>query len=231
MEPIREGRKLQNLCGHNTDPVRHRGIRSVLSEEQWCKLENCARRKTFRAGEIVFVEDDIPTHSFIVLSGVLKLTKIHPDGERYVTGLMFRNDLLCGMFKSHQTCSAEAATDLELCAIPLQILSNLAAEAPALEQVLFRAALSELVERAIAHFKGLAKRGGKLAGQRVCGVIAMNGIRIVLEDGTWGLICAAPDKPELVVAVDSPVSEASMRALFAEIDAHLSTYPEVAIYN
>ena len=48
------------------------------------------------------------------------------------------------MFKSQQTCSAEAATDLELCAIPHEILSSLAAEALGLERVLFRAALSEL---------------------------------------------------------------------------------------
>ena len=90
------------------------------------------------------MEGDITTHSLIVLFGALKLAKVHPDGERHIIGLMFPDDLLCGTFKSHQTCSAEAATDVELCAIPLEILSNLCAEAPGLERVLFRAALSEL---------------------------------------------------------------------------------------
>jgi phosphomannomutase / phosphoglucomutase len=89
----------------------------------------------------------------------------------------------------------------------------------------------DVVERAITHFKGVADRGGALAGQRIRDLITVNGIRIVLEDGTWGLVRASSNKPELVVVVESPVSEANMRAIFAEIDAHLSTYPEVGEYN
>ena len=88
-----------------------------------------------------------------------------------------------------------------------------------------------VADRVIAHFKALAERGEELAGQRIREVITVNGIRIVLEDGTWGLVRASSNKPELVVVVESPVSEANMRAIFAEIDAHLSTYPEVGAYN
>ncbi len=58
-----------------------------------------------------------------------------------------------------------------------------------------------------------------------------NGIRIQLADGTWGLVRASSNKPELVVVVESPTSEAAMRAIFAEIDGHLATYPEVGTYN
>jgi phosphomannomutase/phosphoglucomutase len=88
-----------------------------------------------------------------------------------------------------------------------------------------------VVERVIAHFKGVAERGGKLAGQPIRDVITVNGIRITLEDGTWGLVRASSNKPELVVVVESPASEANMRAIFAELDAHLSTYPEIGAYN
>jgi phosphomannomutase/phosphoglucomutase len=88
-----------------------------------------------------------------------------------------------------------------------------------------------VVERAIAHFKAVADSGGELAGQRIRELITVNGVRIVLEDGTWGLVRASSNKPELVVVVESPVSEANMRAIFAEIDAHLATYPEVGEYN
>ena len=88
-----------------------------------------------------------------------------------------------------------------------------------------------VVDRASAHFQAIATAGGLIAGQTVRDVITVNGIRIMLEDGTWGLIRASSNKPELVVVVESPVSEANMRAIFAEIDAHLSTYPEVGEYN
>ncbi len=88
-----------------------------------------------------------------------------------------------------------------------------------------------VVERVIAHFKGIAERGGELAGQRIRDVITVNGIRVTLEDGTWGLVRASSNKPELVIVVESPVSEANMRAIFAEINSHLSTYPEIGEYN
>jgi phosphomannomutase/phosphoglucomutase len=88
-----------------------------------------------------------------------------------------------------------------------------------------------VVDRVIAHFKGIAERGEKLAGQPIRDVITVNGIRIMLEDGTWGLVRASSNSPELVVVVESPASEANMRAIFGELDAHLSTYPEIGEYN
>ncbi len=42
---------------------------------------------------------------------------------------------------------------------------------------------------------------------------------------------ASSNKPELVVVVESPTSEANMRAIFAEIDAELAKHPEVGAYN
>jgi phosphomannomutase/phosphoglucomutase len=89
----------------------------------------------------------------------------------------------------------------------------------------------QVVDRAIAHFSQLAKSSAKLAGQSVRDVITVNGIRLVLEDGTWGLVRASSNKPELVVVVESPVSEANMRAIFAEIDDFLGKQPEVGAYN
>ncbi len=45
------------------------------------------------------------------------------------------------------------------------------------------------------------------------------------QDGTWGLVRASSNKPELVVVVESPTSEANMRAIFADIDARLAQVP------
>ena len=89
----------------------------------------------------------------------------------------------------------------------------------------------DIVDGVVAHFKGIAEGGGKLAGQGIRELVLVNGIRIVLEDGTWGLVRASSNKPELVVVVESPTSEENMRAIFAEIDGHLDTIPEVGEYN
>ena len=42
---------------------------------------------------------------------------------------------------------------------------------------------------------------------------------------------ASSNKPELVVVVESPVSEARMREMFAAVDAVLRENPEVGAYN
>ncbi len=89
----------------------------------------------------------------------------------------------------------------------------------------------DVVDKVVAHFKAVAQNGGRLAGQNIRELVTVNGIRIVLEDGTWGLVRASSNKPELVVVVESPTSEANMRAIFAEIDNHLADYPEIGAYN
>ena len=88
-----------------------------------------------------------------------------------------------------------------------------------------------VVDRAVAHFLTLAANGERLAGQRVRETVTVNGIRVVLEDGTWGLLRASSNKPELVVVAESPTCEDNMRAMFRVIDDWLSEQPEVGEYN
>jgi phosphomannomutase/phosphoglucomutase len=88
-----------------------------------------------------------------------------------------------------------------------------------------------VVERMVAQYQDVAAKGQKIAGQAVRDLVTVNGVRVTLADGTWGLVRASSNKPELVVVVESPVSEANMRAIFADIDARLQKFPEVGAYN
>ncbi len=88
-----------------------------------------------------------------------------------------------------------------------------------------------VVDRIVAHYEGLARQGARIAGQGIRELITVNGVRVVLADGTWGLIRASSNKPELVVVVESPTSEANMRAIFADIDGELAKEPDVGAYN
>ena len=63
------------------------------------------------------------------------------------------------------------------------------------------------------------------------GRVTVNGVRVTVEDGTWGLVRASSNKPELVVVVESPVSEQRMRDMFKAVDGVLRTHPEVGAYN
>lgn len=88
-----------------------------------------------------------------------------------------------------------------------------------------------VVDRIVAQFQAAEAKGEKIAGQAIRDLVTVNGVRVTLADGTWGLVRASSNKPELVVVVESPVSEANMRAIFADIDARLAKYPEVGAYN
>jgi CRP/FNR family transcriptional regulator len=123
--------------------IAHDGIRSALTDGQLRRLEAASRQRSLKAGEFLFKEGDKTTHTFAVTSGTIKLSKIHPNNKGYVIALMFPGDLLCGACKPHQMCSAEAATVLELCAVPLEAYWRLFEEAGELERALFRASLSE----------------------------------------------------------------------------------------
>jgi phosphomannomutase / phosphoglucomutase len=89
----------------------------------------------------------------------------------------------------------------------------------------------DVVDRAIAHFETLYKNNEELLGQAIRDLVTVNGVRITLEDGTWGLVRASSNKPGLVVVVESPVSAEQMHAMFTVIDTLLSSYPEVGEYD
>jgi phosphomannomutase/phosphoglucomutase len=88
-----------------------------------------------------------------------------------------------------------------------------------------------VVADVVKHFEAEKKNGGKVAGLPIRDLVTVNGIRVTVEDGTWGLVRASSNKPELVVVVESPVSEARMREMFGAVDAVLRTHPEVGEYN
>jgi phosphomannomutase / phosphoglucomutase len=89
----------------------------------------------------------------------------------------------------------------------------------------------QVVERVVARFTELRNKGEKIAGQPVRDLVTVNGARVTVEDGTWGLVRASSNKPELVVVVESPFSEARMREMFRAVDGILRENPEVGAYN
>ncbi|MGE3992610.1 phosphomannomutase/phosphoglucomutase [Pseudorhodoplanes sp.] len=88
-----------------------------------------------------------------------------------------------------------------------------------------------IVDAVVKHFEAAQKKGDKVAGQPIRDLVTVNGVRVTVEDGTWGLVRASSNKPELVVVVESPASEARMREMFAAVDGVLRTHPEVGEYN
>jgi phosphomannomutase / phosphoglucomutase len=89
----------------------------------------------------------------------------------------------------------------------------------------------QVAERVKAEFKRMQAAGETLAGHAIARLVTVNGVRVVTDDGTWGLVRASSNKPELVVVVESPVSPERRRQMFEAVDAVLRRNPEVGPYN
>ena len=88
-----------------------------------------------------------------------------------------------------------------------------------------------VADRVVERLKAMQARGEPLAGQPIRDLVTVNGARVTVEDGAWGLVRASSNKPELTVVVESPASEAGMRAMFEALDRILRENPEVGAYN
>ncbi|MDP1699399.1 MAG: phosphomannomutase/phosphoglucomutase [Aestuariivirga sp.] len=76
----------------------------------------------------------------------------------------------------------------------------------------------EIAERVTEHFR---------ADTAVTALITINGVRFSFADGSWGLVRASSNKPELVVVCESPISRRRMMEVVNAVRSQLATYPEV----
>jgi phosphomannomutase/phosphoglucomutase len=87
--------------------------------------------------------------------------------------------------------------------------------------------LARLVDKLVAK----ADAGEQIGGRAIKEVVTVNGARVILDNGGWGLVRASSNTPNLVVVCESPESDAEMRAIFADIDAVIRTEPGVGDYD
>jgi len=89
-----------------------------------------------------------------------------------------------------------------------------------------------VVDAVVADYQALGAAGGEILGRKIKEVITVNGVRVALDDGSWVLVRASSNKPEIVVVVESTRSEDDMRALFRqEVKPRLAKQPGVGPYN
>jgi len=89
----------------------------------------------------------------------------------------------------------------------------------------------EVLDRIVARLTALAADGGRIAGRPIAEVVTVNGARVILDNGGWGLVRASSNTPNLVVVCESPESREELKAIFADIDAVIRTEPSVGDYD
>jgi len=89
----------------------------------------------------------------------------------------------------------------------------------------------KVVDITIQKFKELFEKKTKIAGKVISEILNINGVRFILENGSWGLIRASSNKPSLVVVTESTQSIDEMKAIFSFIDNLLKATGKVGKYD
>ena len=71
-----------------------------------------------------------------------------------------------------------------------------------------------VVDDLVKQIQELKKQNIKIDNQLIKEIITVNGVRFVLEDGSWGLIRASSNKPSLVVVTESFSSDNGKKKIF-----------------
>ena len=89
----------------------------------------------------------------------------------------------------------------------------------------------EVVEKIVKQIQEIKNKNIKIDDQLITEILTINGVRFVLEDGSWGLIRASSNKPSLVVVTESTNSDNRKKKIFEFIDALLKKTGKVGDYD
>lgn len=118
--------------------------------ERQCAMSECSflrdvgKLKSFDKGDVIFWDGDKADTIFIVVSGVVRGTKLLCDGRRQVTRFAFKGELLEYSQQATLPFTAEAITPVEVRAIPRRVLDQAMSSTPCLKSLVMRAILDEL---------------------------------------------------------------------------------------
>ena len=73
--------------------------------------------------------------------------------------------------------------------------------------------------------------GTKISGHAISMINTVNGVRFEFAEGSFGLVRASSNKPELVVVCESVSSQSHVRDIFKYIETLLAKFPAVGAFN
>lgn len=123
----------------------------------------------FDAGETVVFESDVAASVYSLTSGLLRLSKLLPDGRRQIAGFLFPGDFLGITMEEEHAFTAEAVAPSTLCRFPRSRFDEFVAAHPTLESRLYAVAAHELA----AARQQLVLLGRKTATERVASFLLM----------------------------------------------------------
>lgn len=123
----------------------------------------------YDAGETVVFESDTAASVYSLTSGLLRLSKLLPDGRRQIAGFLFPGDFLGITMEEEHAFTAEAVVPSTLCRFPRNRFDEFVSSHPSVESRLYAVAAHELA----AARQQLVLLGRKTATERVASFLLM----------------------------------------------------------
>ncbi len=89
----------------------------------------------------------------------------------------------------------------------------------------------EVVENLVNQVIEMKNNKIKIDNKLIKEIITVNGVRFILEDGSWGLIRASSNKPSLVIVTESTSSDSGKKEIFNFIDNLLIKTGKIGKYD
>ena len=89
----------------------------------------------------------------------------------------------------------------------------------------------KIVEDLVKQVQEIKNQNVRIDDQLIKEIVTVNGVRFVLEDGSWGLIRASSNKPSLVVVTESTSSDDGKKKIFNFIDNLLQKTGKIGEYD
>lgn len=96
-------------------PVRHHAICDALGTSNIGELSDIMTHRTMSTGDVILHQGESSQLFAVIMSGVVKLTQILPDGREQIVGLLSAADSLGNPVSSVSNENAECVTDVKLC--------------------------------------------------------------------------------------------------------------------
>ena len=169
MRPIRAAAELD--AGHPCFDcaVRLLAVCGILGSEELRLFKAGGATVTRAPGETIFFEGDPATHVYNLTSGVLRLSKLLPDGRRQIAGFLFPGDFLGITMEDEHAFTAEAIIPSKLCKFSRARFDAFVDTHPHLERRLYAIAAHELA----AARQQVVLLGRKTAAERVASFLLM----------------------------------------------------------
>ena len=149
--------------------ARMQAICGVLDSTELGEFKASGAPVVHGAGDNIFFEGDVATHVYNLTSGVLRLSKLLPDGRRQIAGFLFPGDFLGITMEDEHAFTVEAITAATLCRFSRARFDAFVDTHPRLERRLYAIAAHELA----AARQQVVLLGRKTAAERVASFLLM----------------------------------------------------------